>query len=115
MLAASAAVGDNDVVAVQEGDPNLQVFRAPDCTRSTLITFSNSFRYPHADDVKLADGDTDIVGIRNRNSAPRWIYHNTMGLRPCGADGGSVSRTRQSIQTFAHGRGAPRLRQSGAA
>jgi len=49
MLATFAAMGDNDVAAVQEGDTNLRVFRAPDWTRSTLVTFSGSFRYPRAD------------------------------------------------------------------
>jgi len=57
--------GDNDVVAVQEGDTTLQVFRAPDWTRSTLVTFSGANRYPRADDLKLADidgdGDLDVV------------------------------------------------------
>ena len=57
--------GDNDVVAVQEGDTNLQVFRAPDWTRSALVAFSGTYRYPRADDLKLTDldgdGDLDVV------------------------------------------------------
>ena len=57
--------GDNDLVAIQEGDTTLQVFRAPGWTRSTLVTFTGAYRYPRADDLKLADmdgdGDLDIV------------------------------------------------------
>ncbi|MCC6698746.1 MAG: VCBS repeat-containing protein [Candidatus Hydrogenedentes bacterium] len=51
--------GDMDVVAVQEGQKSLQVFRAPEWTRSTLVTFSGAFPYPRADDLKLADVDGD--------------------------------------------------------
>jgi hypothetical protein len=57
--------GDNDLVAVQEGDTTLQVFRAPAWERSTLIAFSEAFSFPRADDLKLADidrdGDLDVV------------------------------------------------------
>jgi bifunctional DNA-binding transcriptional regulator/antitoxin component of YhaV-PrlF toxin-antitoxin module len=57
--------GGNDVVAVQEGDTDLQVLRAPDWTRSTLVASSGTHRYPRADDLKLVDfdgdGDLDVV------------------------------------------------------
>jgi hypothetical protein len=57
--------GRNDVVAVMEGDTTVQVFRAPMWKRSTLITFTGDYRYPRADDFKLADidcdGDLDVV------------------------------------------------------
>lgn len=57
--------GDNDVAAVQEGDTGIQVFRAPDWARSTLVGFSGAHRYPRADDFKLADvngdGRPDVV------------------------------------------------------
>jgi hypothetical protein len=57
--------GDNDIVGVQEGDTTVQVFRAPDWTRSTLITFTGPYQYPRADDFKLADidndGDLDVI------------------------------------------------------
>jgi hypothetical protein len=57
--------GDNDVVTVQEGDTTLQVFRAPTWSRSTLVTFTGIYRYPRADDFKLADingdGRLDVV------------------------------------------------------
>jgi len=43
----------------------LQLFRAPNWTRSTLVTFSGAHRYPRADDLKLVDidgdGDLDVV------------------------------------------------------
>src|SRR5687768_13631968 len=50
---------DIDLVAVQEGDTTLQVFRAPEWKRSTLVGFSGTDRYPRADDLKLADLDGD--------------------------------------------------------
>lgn len=57
--------GDNDLVAIQEGETNLQVFRAPNWDRSTLVSFAGRFCFPRADDFKLADidgdGDLDIV------------------------------------------------------
>ena len=57
--------GKNDIVGFQEGDTTIQVFRAPDWKRSTLITFSGTYAYPRADDFKLADidndGDLDVV------------------------------------------------------
>jgi len=53
--------GLNDVVAVQEGDTSIQVFTAPDWTRSTLIDIpSGTYRYPRADDFKVADVDGDL-------------------------------------------------------
>jgi hypothetical protein len=51
--------GDNDVVGIQEGDTTLPVFRAPSRARSTLVSFTGTFRYPRADDFKLADIDGD--------------------------------------------------------
>jgi hypothetical protein len=57
--------GQNDVAAVMEGDTTVQVFGAPTWRRSTLITFTGDYRYPRADDFKLADidsdGDLDVV------------------------------------------------------
>jgi FG-GAP-like repeat len=57
--------GDNDIVGVQEGDTSVQVFRAPDWKRSTLISFEGPNRFPRADDFKLADingdGKLDVV------------------------------------------------------
>jgi hypothetical protein len=57
--------GDNDVVAIQEGDTSLVVFEAPDWRRRTLVAFHGTHRFPRADDFKLADfdgdGDLDLV------------------------------------------------------
>jgi hypothetical protein len=49
----------NDVAAVMEGDTTVQLFSAPTWKRSTLITFTGDYRYPRADDFKLADIDGD--------------------------------------------------------
>jgi hypothetical protein len=64
--------GDNDLVAIQEGDTTLQVFRAPSWTRATLLTFTGAFRYPRADDFKLADldGDGDLDAVTRLGNAP---------------------------------------------
>jgi hypothetical protein len=57
--------GRNDVAAAMEGDTTVQVFHAPTWKRSNLIIFVGDFRYPRADDFKLADidgdGDIDVV------------------------------------------------------
>lgn len=57
--------GQNDIAAVMEGDTTVQLFHAPQWQRSTLITFAGEFRYPRADDFKLADidrdGDLDVI------------------------------------------------------
>ncbi len=57
--------GRRDLVAVQEGDTTLEWFRAPDWGRRTLVAFSGTFRFPRADDLKVADfdgdGDLDVV------------------------------------------------------
>jgi hypothetical protein len=64
--------GDNDIVGVQEGDTTIEVFRAPDWQRSTLITIDGAMRYPRADDFKLADidGDGDLDVITRLASGP---------------------------------------------
>jgi hypothetical protein len=64
--------GDNDIVGVQEGDTTIEVFRAPDWARSTLITTDGAMRYPRADDFKLADidGDGDLDVITRLASGP---------------------------------------------
>ncbi|MBI2929921.1 MAG: VCBS repeat-containing protein [Verrucomicrobia bacterium] len=64
--------GDNDLVAIQEGDTTLQIFRAPAWARSTLITFTGTYRYPRADDSKLADidGDGDLDAITRLGAGP---------------------------------------------
>ena len=57
--------GRNDVAAVMEGDTTVQIFKAPTWKSSILITFTGDYRYPRADDFKLADidgdGDLDVV------------------------------------------------------
>jgi hypothetical protein len=57
--------GDNDIVAIHEGETKLEVFRAPEWKRTTLVTFTGENRYPRADDLKLSDidgdGDLDVV------------------------------------------------------
>lgn len=81
--------GDNDLIAIQDEDTTLQVFRPPNWTRSTLVSGTGAHRYPRADDFKLADmngeGDLDIVGIRNWNSAPTDPYRNLARSRPAPA------------------------------
>ncbi|MBI4657655.1 MAG: VCBS repeat-containing protein [Verrucomicrobia bacterium] len=64
--------GDNDLVAIQEGDTSLQVFRAPTWARSTLVTFTGTDRYPRADDFKLADidGDGDLDAVTRLGPGP---------------------------------------------
>jgi hypothetical protein len=64
--------GRKDVVAVQEGDTTLQIFRAPSWDRSTLISFTGTDRYPRADDLKLADidGDGDMDVVTRLGNAP---------------------------------------------
>jgi hypothetical protein len=64
--------GDNDVAAVQEGDTTIQVFRAPSWTRSTLVSFAGPYRYPRADDFKLADvnGDGRLDAVTRLGTGP---------------------------------------------
>ncbi len=65
--------GKNDIVGFQEGDTAIQVFRAPDWKRSTLIELSGTYRYPRADDFKLADinndGNLDVVARLGKGPA----------------------------------------------
>ncbi|MBL9135378.1 MAG: VCBS repeat-containing protein [Verrucomicrobiales bacterium] len=57
--------GRNDLVAVQEGDTTLEMFRAPKWIRSTLVRFAGPHRFPRADELKVADidgdGDLDVI------------------------------------------------------
>jgi hypothetical protein len=54
-----------DIVTVQEGDTTIEWFRAPAWPRATLIALSGAYRWPRADDFKLADmdgdGDPDVL------------------------------------------------------
>jgi hypothetical protein len=89
--------GDNDLVAIQEGDTTLQVFRAPNWTRSTLITFTGTYRYPRADDFKLADidGDGDLDIVTRLGNAPS---SDTAGIAVwCENLGGGSSFTQHLI------------------
>jgi len=64
--------GRNDIVGVQDGDTTVQVFRAPDWKRSTLINITGTNRYPRADDFKLADinGDGKLDVMTRLGSGP---------------------------------------------
>lgn len=57
--------GLNDLACVQEGDTSVQAFLAPDWRRTNLVEFTGTYRWPRADDFKVADldgdDDTDIV------------------------------------------------------
>ncbi len=57
--------GLNDVVATSDGGTSIEWFQAPDWTRATLVTLTGTYRYPRADDFKVADvdgdGDADLV------------------------------------------------------
>jgi len=66
------ADGLNDVVAVREGDTTVEWFKAPDFSRSTLINLTGTYRWPRADDFKVADmdGDDDIDVIVRLGSGP---------------------------------------------
>lgn len=64
--------GLNDVAAVQEGDTSVQWFKAPEFSRSPLINLTGTYRWPRADDFKVADmdGDDDIDVIMRLGPGP---------------------------------------------
>jgi hypothetical protein len=64
--------GDNDLIAIQEGDTTLEVFLAPGWKRSTLVRFEGEHRFPRADDLKVADidGDGDLDVITRLGTGP---------------------------------------------
>ncbi|MFH0907736.1 MAG: FG-GAP-like repeat-containing protein [bacterium] len=93
--------GLNDVVSVQEGNTSVEVFTAPDWTRTTIVTFTGTYKYPRADDFKVADVDGDLdtdivvrlgsgpsddgegraVWVENVSGGSSWVVH-TIGVSP---------------------------------